>query len=102
MTGKACTATYTITNAWQGGFQADVTVRNSGASAVSGWRVAWSFPNGQTISQLWSGTVSQSGSNVTVQNLSWNGNLSAGATTSFGFTGTGSGTVPSSVTCTAA
>ncbi|WP_182899293.1 glycoside hydrolase family 9 protein [Microbispora sp. H10830] len=102
VTGKACTATYKVTNSWQGGFQADVTVRNSGTSAVSGWTVAWSFPDGQTVSQLWSGTVSQSGSNVTVKNLSWNGSLSAGATTSFGFTGTGSGTVPSSVTCTPA
>nr|QIN90904.1 endoglucanase [uncultured bacterium] len=103
-TGRACTATYKITNSWQGGFQADVTVANTGGSAISGWTVSWTFPGGQTITQLWNGTLSQSGANVTVKNASYNGALSPGATTSFGFLGTGDGAnaVPSPVTCTPA
>ncbi|WP_182877078.1 glycoside hydrolase family 9 protein [Microbispora sp. H10670] len=100
--GKACTATYKITSSWQGGFQADVTVRSSGTTAITGWTVGWTLPSGQSISQLWSGTLSQSGSNVTVKNLSWNGSLAPGATTSFGFTGSGTGSIPSPVTCTPA
>ena len=88
-------------NSWGGGFQADVSV-TAGSAAIRGWRVAWTFANGQTISQLWNGTLSQSGANVAVTNLGYNGALSAGASTSFGFSASQSGTnaVPA-VTCTA-
>ncbi|MFC4529129.1 cellulose binding domain-containing protein [Sphaerisporangium dianthi] len=97
-----CTATYRIANSWPGGFGAEVTVRNDGAAAMSGWTVKWTFANGQTISQIWNGALSQSGSAVTVKNMSYNGNLGAGASTTFGFNGTwtGGNTVPSPLTCT--
>ncbi|WP_229811411.1 cellulose binding domain-containing protein, partial [Streptosporangium pseudovulgare] len=97
-----CTAAYKVTGSWGGGFQADVTVRNEGASAVSGWTVSWKFANGQTVTQLWNGSHTQSGADVTVRNISWNGNLAPGATAAFGFTGTQNGTnaVPA-VTCAA-
>jgi acetylxylan esterase len=96
----ACTATYSVVNQWQGGFQANVTVTN-GSSARSSWQVGWTFPNGQTITQLWNGTPTQSGSSVTVRNVSFNGNLAAGQSTSFGFTGAWNGTnnAPSSLSC---
>jgi hypothetical protein len=101
-TGRACTATYAIANSWGGGFQASVTVRNSGSVATNGWRVTWTFPNGQVISNLWNGTYTPNGANVAVTNASFNGNLSPGASTSFGFNASQSGTnaVPA-VTCTA-
>ncbi|MFI7708295.1 glycoside hydrolase family 6 protein [Nonomuraea sp. NPDC049480] len=96
-----CTATYKVTGQWQGGFQGEVSVK-AGSSSISGWKVAWTFPNGQTISHLWNGTVSGSGS-VTVTNVTHNGALAAGASTTFGFTGNWSGQngTPSPVTCTA-
>nr|MDT0659647.1 lytic polysaccharide monooxygenase [Micromonospora sp. DSM 115978] len=95
-----CSATYTVTGNWSGGFQGEVTVRNTGTSSLSGWTVNWTFANGQTIGSLWSGTHTQSGSQVTVRNAAWNGNLAPNASTSFGFTGssTGTNTAPA-VTC---
>ncbi|HKT04866.1 MAG TPA: PHB depolymerase family esterase [Rugosimonospora sp.] len=95
-----CTASYAITNQWAGGFQVTVTVTN-GAAARSAWTVGWTFPNGQTITQLWNGTPTQSGSAVTVRNASYNGALGAGASTTFGFTGTWTttNTAPSTLTC---
>ncbi|AWS45155.1 glycoside hydrolase family 6 protein [Streptosporangium sp. 'caverna'] len=101
--GKACTATYKLAGSWQGGFQAEVTVKSTGGAAVAGWTASWSFPNGQTITQLWNGTHTQSGAGVSVRNAAHNGSLASGASTSFGFTGNWSGTngVPSSVSCTA-
>jgi endo-1,4-beta-xylanase len=95
-----CTAAYSVVNQWPGGFQANVTVTN-GSAARSSWQVSWTFPSGQTITQLWNGTVSQSGSSVTVRNMSYNGTLGAGASTSFGFTGSwnGSNAVPTNVSC---
>jgi Cellulose binding domain len=97
----ACTATYQIVNQWQGGFQAGVTV-SAGSSAINGWTVRWTFANGQTITQLWNGVSTVSGSTVTVRNASFNGSLGANASTTFGFTAnwTGTNAVPTSLTCT--
>jgi peptidoglycan/xylan/chitin deacetylase (PgdA/CDA1 family) len=98
--GGACSATYAIDTSWQGGFQGTVTVK-AGTAAISRWTVRWTFANGQTINQLWNGTLSTSGPAVTVTNMSYNGTVPANGTTSFGFTGTWNGTnaVPA-LTCT--
>jgi hypothetical protein len=97
----ACVASYTITNSWSGGFQGDVTVRNSATSTLTGWTVRWTFANGQTITQLWNGALTLSGSAVTVKNLDWNSTLAPNATAAFGFLAnvTGTNAVPT-VTCT--
>ena len=97
-----CTATYAVTNSWTGGFQANVTVL-AGSTALKGWTVSWTFPNGQTVSQLWNGSYTQSGATVTVTNASYNGSVAAGASTTFGFLGStsGSNNPPSSMTCSA-
>ena len=73
--GGGCTATYKVANSWPGGFQGEVTVKNTGTAAISAWTVRWSFPNGQTITQLWSGVHTQTGADVTVKNTNWNGSL---------------------------
>ena len=80
-------ATYAITSAWSGGFTATVSVMNHNTTPLNGWKVAWSFANGQTISTLWNGTYTQSGSAVTVTNAVWNGAVPVDGTTSFGFLG---------------
>ncbi|GIG90298.1 cellulose-binding domain-containing protein [Plantactinospora endophytica] len=97
----ACTASYRVTGSWQGGFQAEVTVQNTGTSAMTGWTVGWTYANGQTISQIWGGTHTQSGSSVSVRNVSYNGNLAPNASTTFGFLGswTGANAVPAPVIC---
>ncbi|RPE38738.1 cellulose binding domain-containing protein [Streptomyces sp. Ag109_O5-1] len=87
----ACTVTYRISNQWTGGFQADVQLTNTGSTAWSGWSLGWSFPNGQTVGQLWNADWTQSGAAVTARNVSWNGTVAAGSSVSFGFTGTWSG-----------
>ncbi|AVT28600.1 oxidoreductase [Plantactinospora sp. BC1] len=98
----ACTATYRQVNQWQSGFQGEVTVRNNGTSTLNGWTVRWTFANGQTISQLWNGTLTASGSSVTVRNVGWNGTLGANGSATFGFQGswTGTNTPPSDLACT--
>ena len=82
-----CRVKYTVTSQWQGGFGASVDITNLG-DPVTSWQLTWSFTAGQTVTQLWNGTVSQSGSNVTVTNAAWNAALGTGATTNFGFGGT--------------
>ncbi|WP_313896281.1 glycoside hydrolase family 3 N-terminal domain-containing protein [Streptomyces sp. YIM 98790] len=94
-----CTADFRVINAWSGGFQAEVTVRNTGSAAISGWQVRWTNPSGVSINSLWNGSHTVSGSAVTVTNAGWNGQLAPSASASFGFTASGSASVPQT-TCT--
>jgi chitin-binding protein len=95
----ACSATYAVSSTWQGGFQGDVTVR-AGSAAIKGWTVRLTYPAAQPVQQGWNATVTASGSTVTATNASYNGALGAGATTSFGFIGSGTSSTPT-VACTA-
>jgi cellulase/cellobiase CelA1 len=74
----------------------------AGSAAIRGWAVTWTYANGQRVTQSWNATVSTSGSTVTARNVDYNGVLAAGATATFGFLGswTGSNPVPAA-TCTA-
>ncbi|WP_291883392.1 cellulose binding domain-containing protein [Cellulomonas sp.] len=97
--GSGCTATLKVDNAWNGGFQGTVTVANAGSSMISGWTVKGTLPSGTTISNLWNGVLTTSGSAITVKNAAYNGLLNGGGSTTFGFTA--SGTAPTSgFTCT--
>ncbi|MFG1757941.1 cellulose binding domain-containing protein [Micromonospora echinofusca] len=100
---SGCTATYRVTGSWQGGFQGELVVRNAGSTAIAGWTVGWTFPDGQKITQIWGGTHTQTGATVSVRDAGWNGALGAGATATAGFLAstTGANTAPSTVTCTA-
>jgi hypothetical protein len=88
--GSGCTATLKVDNAWNGGFQGTVTVKNAGSSMISGWTAKATLPSGTTISNLWNGTLTTSGSAITVKNAPYNGLLNGGASTTFGFVANGS------------
>jgi mannan endo-1,4-beta-mannosidase len=86
-----CTVTYKVSNQWDTGFQGDVSVRNDGSAAVNGWTLAWSYADGQAITQSWNSSFTQSAAAVTVTNASWNGTLAPAGTASFGFLANWSG-----------
>ncbi|MGW5235386.1 glycoside hydrolase family 6 protein [Streptomyces nodosus] len=85
--GAACAVSYRVSSSWAGGFNADVTVKNSGSSALNGWTLKWTFPNDQKVVNAWNATVTQSGKAVTAASLDYNGSLPAGGSASFGFQG---------------
>lgn len=87
----ACKVGY-ATNVWTGGFTADVTVTNTGSTAVDGWSLAFTLPSGQRITNAWNATVSPASGTVTASSLEHNAHLAPGGTQSFGFQGTYSGT----------
>lgn len=96
-----CQVTYTVVNQWSGGFGANLTIQNTSPSAWTSWSLQFTFPtSGQAVTQLWNGNVTQSGQNVTVTNLSYNGAVPAGQVVSSepGFNGawTTSNPVPTS------
>jgi endoglucanase len=88
-----CRVVYSVVNQWPGGFQAGLTIQNTGSSAWTGWTVSWTFPGDQRIAQLWNGSSVQSGAAVAVTNLGYNGAVPAGGTvgSAVGFTGTFTG-----------
>jgi glucuronoarabinoxylan endo-1,4-beta-xylanase len=94
VSGSSCSVHYAIVNQWPGGFQGQLTITNTGSTAINGWSLSFSFPNGQTITQLWNGSYTQSGSNVTVTNASYNGSIPPGQAlgSSPGFLGSWNGT----------
>jgi hypothetical protein len=81
-----CQVAYRV-NQWTGGFVAYVDV-TAGTSAVHGWTVTWTYQAGQQITSSWSAQVSQAGTAVTANSMSYNGELAPGATTEFGVQGT--------------
>jgi rhamnogalacturonan endolyase len=96
-----CQVTYTVTNQWAGGFGGSIVVQNTSPSAWTSWKLGFTFPaSGQTITQGWNATFAQSGQNVTVTNLSYNGAVAPNGSINPGFNGTwtSSNPVPTSFT----
>ncbi|MEU6743186.1 endo-1,4-beta-xylanase [Streptosporangium sandarakinum] len=85
-----CTPSYKLVNSWQGGFQAEITIRC--ASAVTSWKTTLTYPSGVGITQAWSSRMSGSGPAYTFTNADWNGTIPAGGSTTFGYIGSWNGT----------
>ncbi len=90
---SSCAVHYAVTSSWPGGFGASITITNNGAVAINPWTLTFTFPAaGEAVADGWDGTWSQSGSAVTVNAASWNGDLAAsGGSTTIGFNGTDTG-----------
>ncbi|MEU3661111.1 cellulose binding domain-containing protein [Streptomyces sp. NPDC032940] len=83
----ACEVAYT-TNVWPGGFTADVTVTNTAASPVDGWRLAFTLPSGQRVTNAWNASVTPFSGAVTATGLDHNARIASGGSLTFGFQGT--------------
>ncbi|MEU6389636.1 cellulase family glycosylhydrolase [Streptomyces sp. NPDC046939] len=96
---SGCTATYKVSSDWGGGFNADVTVTNTGTSATKSWQVTWEWFGNQTIGSMWNATPTQTGKTVTAHNAAHNGTPAAGASTTFGFGATPGGASTPTLIC---
>jgi chitodextrinase len=89
-----CRVTYQTQN-WGGdsGFTGNVTITNTGTTAVDGWTLRFTFPGDQRVSAGWNATWSQpSGSaNVAAVNADHNRTIAPNAAVGIGFNGTFSG-----------
>jgi hypothetical protein len=93
-----CTVTTSI-NAWTGGFVATVRV-TAGSAGTNGWQVRLTLPAGAAVTNTWNAAPSAASGTVQFGNVSFNGRLTGGQATEFGFQGTGTpGTL--TPTCTA-
>jgi len=73
--GAGGTPTVTITNEWDTGYCATLAVANNTPSAIT-WQVT--IPVEGTVTNLWNGTFTQSGTTITVSGVSWNAVLQPG------------------------
>ncbi|MEU4217615.1 non-reducing end alpha-L-arabinofuranosidase family hydrolase [Actinoplanes sp. NPDC026623] len=89
-----CSVNYAVSSQWQGGFGAAVTITNLG-DPLTGWTLTWSYGAGQTVTQAWNTSLTQSGSAVTATNAGYNGAVATNGTVSFGFNGSWTGSNPS-------
>lgn len=100
-TDSACSVDYDIASAWPGGFVANITVHNDSMTPINGWRLAWTFSNGEGVSSAWGGDAAQSGTNVTIVNAPWAATIGHHGSVSLGFVGSapnGAPQVPASFT----
>ncbi|MCQ4213878.1 cellulose binding domain-containing protein, partial [Streptomyces longispororuber] len=98
--GAACTVGYRVVNSWPGGFQGEIVLRNTGTATVTGWTLGFAFPDGQAISNMWGGTPTQHGTDVTVAAASYTATIPVGGTATLGFTATASAANPPPTTFT--
>jgi Cellulose binding domain len=91
------TATFAKTSDWGSGYEAKYTIANPGGDTVTGWKVEFTLPATAALGSTWDATVARNGTSYVATNASYDGTLAAGASTSFGFIVTGTGS-PSSCT----
>ena len=88
----SCQVTYSTTWDSGSGFGASAVIKNTGTTAWTAWTLTYAYSGTQTLQSGWNGTWTQSGKNVTVASLSWNGAVAAGGTVNpaanFGYSGT--------------
>jgi endo-1,4-beta-xylanase len=82
----SCTATYRTTQQWGDRFNGEVTIR-AGSAAITSWTGTVTLTGPQRVSTTWNGSPSwDAGGTVMTMKPNGNGNLGAGASTTFGFT----------------
>jgi len=92
---SSCRVEYHLTNQWTGnpnGFQISQNITNTGSTPVTNWTERFVFANGQQVTLLWNGVVTQDLNRVPPQNATWNNTINPGQTVQdVGFTATWNG-----------
>ncbi|MFI0720947.1 cellulose binding domain-containing protein [Streptomyces sp. NPDC021224] len=91
---STCKVSYDLTAGWGNGFNANVTVTNTGPATINGWTLAFTFPSsGESVSGFWNAVLKSDGSHVTATPVDWNATLApnGGNSATFGFTGANNG-----------
>jgi endo-1,4-beta-xylanase len=97
--GSGCKVADTV-NAWNNGATDQLTITNTGGSAINGWNLTFTLPSGQAVVSAWNASITPSSGAVTATNMSYNASIPAGGSTSFGYqvSHTGNSAAPSSFT----
>ncbi|WP_436756762.1 cellulose binding domain-containing protein [Streptosporangium sp. V21-05] len=95
--GPTCTVSYRATT-WGSGLSAQVTVRNTGTTAIDGWTLTVDYPTSAVrLTSGWSADWAQAGSRFTGTGKQWNRVIPAGSSIQAGFVASSSGPPPAPV-----
>ncbi len=86
----AATASFAVANWWNSGFQAGITLTNTGTTTINGWTLQFAFS--ASIYDIWNAVIASHGSGrYVLKNASYNGTIAPGQSVSIGFLGTPGG-----------
>ncbi|HAC10053.1 MAG TPA: hypothetical protein DCG14_10405, partial [Phycisphaerales bacterium] len=81
------TVTFEVPSAWDGGHTGAILIRNTGASAIEGWRLR--YENGPEMSSLWNAVWNVDGAITTLDHVDWNATIAPGSEIELGYSGVG-------------
>ena len=83
---------FAVTSAYEGAFNGEITVTNTGAEVIRDWAMSFTFAH--EIQNIWNATVlSHTGNSYVVKNYDWNADIRPGESVSFGFVAMSQGTI---------
>ncbi|RFU42254.1 hypothetical protein DZF91_07500 [Actinomadura logoneensis] len=88
----ADTAAFTKDSEWSGGYTGRFTVTNTGNAQLTGWTVGFDLPSGTSVGSYWDALLARTGAHYEFRNREYNGTLAPGASASFGWVSSGTGT----------
>jgi len=80
----SCGVTASV-SAWNGGMTENLTIRNTGTTAVNGWSLAFTLPGGQTITSGWNASYSPASGQVTARDAGFNAAIPSNGSVGIGF-----------------
>ncbi len=80
----APSAAFAKASAWDTGYTGQYTI-TAGSDALTNWKLEFDLPSGSAVGTYWDSLLTTSGGHYTFTNRNYNGNVAAGASTSFGF-----------------
>lgn len=95
----ACRVTNSV-SPWNTGLTDNITITNTGTTPINGWSLKFNLASGQSITSGWNASYAPASGQVTATNVSYNGSIPAGGSTSIGFQAnhTGNTAAPSGFT----
>jgi hypothetical protein len=82
---------YATQTSWDTGYTGQYTITNTSSGSLTGWTLGFTLPSGSSVSSLWNGDDTVSGTTVTVKPASWNDTIGAGQSATVGFVIDGTG-----------
>ena len=94
-TGSLCKVFYFVSDQWNDGFVAHVTILNMNNAPINNWSLSFNFEGTQKVVSMWNGVQTQNDKTVQVKDAGWNAVINTNNSTTFGFVGSYSGSNPS-------
>jgi cellulase/cellobiase CelA1 len=93
----SCAVTASV-SAWNSGLTENLTVRNTGTTAINGWSLAFTLPSGQTITSGWNAAYSPASGQATARDAGFNAAPNGSVGIGFQANHTGNTAAPASFT----